>query len=91
MKHGVKKTQFIKRLRIVEGQVRGLQQMMEDGTYCVDVLTQMSAVKKALSSLENAVLEEHLNCCVVDQIKSGKHKKAIEEVMKVYKLSKKQE
>lgn len=91
MKHGSKKPQFIKRLRIIEGQVRGLQQMMENGTYCVDVLTQMSAVKKAISSLENAVLEDHLGSCVIDQIKSGNHKKAIDEVMKVYKISKKQE
>lgn len=91
MKHGTKKQQFQKRLRIIEGQVRGLQQMMEQGTYCVDILTQMSAVKKAMSSLENAVLEDHLNSCVVNQIKAGSHKKAIDEVMKVYKLSKKPE
>lgn len=91
MKHGTKKPQFVKRLKIIEGQVRGLQQMLENGTYCVDVLTQTSAVKKAIASLENAILEDHLSCCVVEQIKSGSHKKAIDEVMKVYKLSKKQE
>ena len=90
MKHGSSRA-HIKRLRIIEGQVRGLQNMIESGTYCVDILTQMSAVKKALSSLENAILENHLDGCVVDQIKSGNHKKAVEEVMKVYKLSKKQE
>jgi DNA-binding FrmR family transcriptional regulator len=91
MKQDKKNLRFIKRLRIIEGQVRGVQQMMENGTYCIDILTQMSAVKKSLSSLENAVLEQHLTECVVHQIKSGNHKKAISEVMKVYTLSKKSE
>mgnify|MGYP001578858155 FL=1 len=79
---------LIKRLKIIEGQVRGLQGMLENHAYCVDVITQASAVKKALSSVEDAVLENHLATHVVEQIKSGKTKKAITEVMKVYKLSK---
>lgn len=81
----------MKRLRIIEGQVRGVQQMLEQDTYCVDMLTQMSAIKKAISSLEDAMLEQHLGTCVVHQITAGKHKKAIDEVMKVYKLSKRLE
>lgn len=81
-------TTSIKRLKIIEGQIRGLQKMIEEGTYCVDVLVQTSAVKRALSSLEDTILENHLKGCVVEQIKSGEHNKALTEVMKVYKLSK---
>ena len=83
------KNKLLKRLKIIEGQIRGLQTMLEDNTYCVDVITQASAVKKAVSSFEDALLESHLATCVVKQIKSGKHAKAVGEVMKVYKLSKK--
>lgn len=79
----------LKRLKIIEGQVRGLQRMVEKGTYCVDLITQSSAVKEALSSFEDAVLENHLNTHVVAQMKSGEHKRAINEILRVYRLSKK--
>ncbi|HBF66963.1 MAG TPA: hypothetical protein DDW36_00895 [Candidatus Magasanikbacteria bacterium] len=83
------KNQLLKRLKIIEGQVRGLQGMLENGAYCVDIITQANAVKKAISSFEDAVLGNHLSTHVVEQIKSGQHAKATQEVMKVYKLSKK--
>lgn len=85
----VLKNQLSRRLKIIEGQIRGLQTMLENGTYCVDLINQASAVKKAISSFENKVLENHLGTHVVEQIKSGQHKKAVTEVLKVYKLSKK--
>ena len=88
MKPNVQK-KLLKRLKIIEGQVRGLQNMVEKGEYCVDIITQASAVKKAVSSFEDAMLENHLNTHVVDQMKSGAHGKAVKEVMKVYTLSKK--
>lgn len=83
------KNKLLKRLKIIEGQIRGLQAMLHDNTYCVDVITQTNAVKKAVSSFEDALLESHLSTCVVNQIKSGQHAKAVGEVMKVFKLSKK--
>ena len=83
------KNKLLKRLKIIEGQIRGLQGMLHDDKYCVDIITQASAVKKAVSSFEDAVLENHLATHVVEQIKSGQHAKAVTEVMKVYKLSKK--
>lgn len=83
------KKALLKRLKIIEGQVRGLHTMIEDGTYCVDVITQTSAVKNALSSLEDALLEEHLSTCVVNQIHSGKEKKAVQEILDVYRLKRK--
>lgn len=77
------------RLKRIEGQVRGLQRMVADEKYCIDVITQTSAVKKALSAVEDAMLENHLSTHVIAQIKSGNAKKATEEILSVYKVSKK--
>ncbi len=83
------KRKVIKRLKLVEGQVRGLQKMIDSDIYCVDIITQSSAVKEALSGVENLMLENHLSTHVLHQMKSGKEKKAIDEVLKVYKLAQK--
>jgi DNA-binding FrmR family transcriptional regulator len=83
------KTKAIRRLKIVEGQVRALQRMLAEGTYCIDVLTQSAAVKQALSSVEDFILENHLSGCVAKQMKAGNIAKATGEIMTVYKLSKK--
>ena len=88
MRKEVKK-KIHRRLKIIEGQIRGLQKMIEEDTYCVDVITQTQAVKNALSSIEDVMLENHLSTHVVEQIKSGKHRRAIDEILSVYKLSKK--
>ena len=80
---------LIRRLKIIEGQVRGLIQMIENETYCIDVITQGSAIKQALSNVEDLLLEKHLAHCVVNQIKNGKTEKAVQEVLKVYKLKRK--
>lgn len=66
-----------------------LNRAIEDDTYCVDVITQSLAIKQALSGVEDAMLEGHLASHVVDQMRSGKGDKAIGEIMKLYKLSKK--
>src|SRR3954451_15447288 len=60
-----------KRLRRIEGQVRGLQRMVEDDQYCIDILTQVSAATKALQSFSLQLLEEHLAHCVVDAAREG--------------------
>ena len=88
MKSEVKK-KVSRRLKIVEGQVKGLQKMVDEEAYCIDVITQASAIRQALSSIEDLVLENHLSTHVIEQMKSGKQKKAIEEIISVYKLSKK--
>lgn len=80
---------LIRRLKIIEGQVRGLQEMLINNTYCIDVITQTSAVKQALSGVEDALLENHLGTCVVNQIQKGKEKIAVEEILKVYQLKRK--
>ena len=60
-----------KRLRRIEGQVRGLQRMVDDDTYCIDVLTQISAATKALEAVALSLLEAHLHHCVNDAIVAG--------------------
>lgn len=65
------KDAHLKRLRRIEGQVRGLQRMVEADTYCIDVLTQVSAATKALESVALLLLEEHLRHCVTDAIHAG--------------------
>ncbi len=87
--HGANIRKILRRLKILEGQMRGLQDMIEKDTYCVDVITQTSAVKQGLSNVENMILENHLSTCVVKQIQSGNSKKAVGEVLKVYKLKRK--
>jgi CsoR family transcriptional regulator, copper-sensing transcriptional repressor len=78
-----------RRLQIIEGQVRGLREMIEKGTYCIDVITQSSAIKQGLSNVEDMLMEHHLSHCVVKQIEGGTKGKAVEEVLKVYKLKRK--
>ncbi|HEY4500224.1 MAG TPA: metal-sensitive transcriptional regulator [Candidatus Paceibacterota bacterium] len=75
-----------RRLKIIEGQVRGLGDMIEKDAYCIDVITQTSAVKQALSGIEDIMMENHLNTCAMDQIKAGKGNKAKAEILKVYRL-----
>ena len=65
------KEDYLKRLRRIEGQARGLQRMVEEEQYCIDILTQVSAVTKALQSVALGLLDEHLNHCVVDAAARG--------------------
>jgi DNA-binding FrmR family transcriptional regulator len=60
----MEKDDYLKRLRRIEGQVRGLQRMIEEDTYCIDVLTQISAATKALQSVSVGLLDEHVRHCV---------------------------
>lgn len=65
------KDDYLKRLRRVEGQLRGLQKMVEDDKYCIDILTQISAATKALQGVAIGLLEEHMASCMVDAAKAG--------------------
>lgn len=65
------KASHLKRLRRIEGQVRGLQRMVEEDTYCIDVLTQVSAATRALESVALQLLDEHLAHCVTEAIHAG--------------------
>ena len=79
------KKQITKRLNIIEGQIRGIKQMIEDDRYCDDVLTQMLAVNKALESLENIILERHLQTCIKNKIEKGSTEEVSKEIMDLFK------
>jgi CsoR family transcriptional regulator, copper-sensing transcriptional repressor len=83
------KQKLVRRLKIIEGQVRGLQEMVEKDAYCIDIITQASAVKQGISNVEDALLERHLSHCLVNQIKDGNSAKATKEIIKVYRLKRK--
>jgi DNA-binding FrmR family transcriptional regulator len=69
--HGYDKDALIKRLHRIEGQVRGIERMVEDDRYCIDVLTQIGAVSTALESLAFRILDDHVNHCVSGALASG--------------------
>jgi len=85
----INKQKLARRLKILEGQIRGIQNMVEKNAYCIDIITQTSAIKQGLSNIEDALLEGHLGHCLVDQIKSGQTSKATKEILKVYQLKRK--
>ncbi len=78
------KKKITKRLNVIEGQIRGINQMIADDRYCDDVLIQIAAVSKSLQTLGNSILEEHLKSCVVRDIKNG-NVEVLEEVMNLIK------
>jgi CsoR family transcriptional regulator, copper-sensing transcriptional repressor len=65
------KDAYLKRLRRIEGQVRGLQRMVDEDVYCIDVLTQVSAVTRALQAVALGLLEDHLGHCVAQAVEQG--------------------
>jgi DNA-binding FrmR family transcriptional regulator len=83
------KNKIHNRLKRIEGQVRGLQKMTDEDKYCIDIITQSSAIRSALSAVEDLILENHLSEHVIHQMKQGQEKKAIGEIISVFKKSKK--
>ena len=81
--HRPDKPALLKRLRRVEGQVRGIAGMVEEDRYCVDVLTQISAVRSALDAVALQLLRDHTRGCVRDAIGSGRGDEAIDELLMV--------
>lgn len=77
------KEKMLKRLKRIEGQVRGIQKMIEEDRYCVDILIQISAIESALKQVGFSVTERHMNHCVSDAIKKGEGTESIDELMKV--------
>ena len=81
--HRTDKPKLLKRLNRVEGQVRGIAKMIEDDRYCVDVLTQVAAVRSALDAMALQMLRDHTHGCVQGAIRSGRGDAAIDELMVV--------
>jgi DNA-binding FrmR family transcriptional regulator len=73
----------LSRLRRIEGQVRGIARMVEEGKYCVDVLVQVAAAKAALNSVGLQILENHTRGCVTKAVKDGRETEAIQELVDV--------
>ena len=71
MKHGYDKAALAKRLHRIEGQVRGIERMVDDDRYCIDILTQIAAVNTALESVAFKLLDDHVTHCVADALASG--------------------
>lgn len=79
---------LMKRLNRIEGQVRGVKGMLENDAYCVDILTQVSAITSALNSFNKVLLANHIKTCVADDIREGKDEKVDELVKTLQKLMK---
>jgi len=84
MPHKHAKQTTLHRIRILQGQLRGIEHMLETNAYCVDVLTQSLAVQRSLRSLDVVLLKQHLETCVRDGMKSGKGQKYINELLQLY-------
>lgn len=83
------KNKAARRLKIIAGQLRGLEKMLAEDKYCVDVIHQSLAIKRALSGVEDLILENHLATHAAEQMKNGRRDKAVKEIIAIYKLSKK--
>ncbi|HVC75367.1 MAG TPA: metal-sensitive transcriptional regulator [Candidatus Micrarchaeaceae archaeon] len=78
--YAANKNKVLARLRRIEGQVRGLTKMVDEERYCIDVLTQVAAAKAALESVSVTLLEDHMQHCVADAIKTGDGTEKVREV-----------
>jgi len=88
MKQDKPKKEALRRLKIIEGHLRKVADMLEEDKYCIDILQQSLAVQNALKKVDNMILERHLQSCVSDAMKAGKMKKekATKELLKIYEL-----
>jgi DNA-binding FrmR family transcriptional regulator len=89
--HGINKDQekVTKRLNRIKGQMEGVEKMILSDKYCIDIITQTSAIKSAISALEDEMLESHLAHCLHKESNKEKLKEMQEEIMRVYKLKRK--
>lgn len=83
----VAKDDILKRLNYIEGHLGGIRKMVEDDKYCVDILRQTYAVRKAIEKMEALILEGHLHGCVPEGIKNGREEAVIDELVQLYNLA----
>jgi DNA-binding FrmR family transcriptional regulator len=79
--YSMQKKELQDRLRRIEGQVRGLQRMVDEDTYCIDILTQLSSVSAALKAVGMGLLDGHVRHCVTESIEQGRGDEKVEELM----------
>lgn len=82
-----KKEDVLKRLNYIEGHLKGIRKMVDEDQYCIDILRQTYAVRKAIEKLEAIVLDSHLHACVPEAITSGKADEVIEELVQLFNLA----
>ncbi|MDP6494733.1 MAG: metal-sensitive transcriptional regulator [Dehalococcoidia bacterium] len=83
------KRESMKRLNYIEGHLAGIKRMVEDERYCVDVLKQTYAVRRAIEKLESLLLDGHLHTCVVAGVKDGREDQVVGELLELYSLNSK--
>ncbi len=83
------KAEALKRLSYIEGHLTGIRRMLEEDKYCVDVLKQTYAVRRAIEKMESILLEGHLHSCVIDGIKAGREDQLVAELKDLYILANK--
>ena len=83
------RAESLKRLRYIEGHLNGVRRMIEEDAYCVDILKQSFAVRRALEKLEQIMLEGHLRTCVVEGIRDGREDQVVGELRELYELANK--
>lgn len=77
----------IKRLSYIEGHLAGVKKMVEEERYCVDILRQTFAVRRALQKLESLLIDGHLRTCVVDGVKEGREEQVLSELVELYEIA----
>jgi len=80
------KKRALHRIKIIQGHLKGIEKMLEEDQYCVDIIHQSMAVQKALKKLDIFIIEDHLKTCVIDQIKDGDESKTVEELKQLYEM-----
>ena len=83
------KREALKRLSYIEGHLSGIRKMLEEDKYCVDVLKQTYAVRRAIEKMEGILLEGHLHSCVIEGIKTGREDEVLDELRDLYLLANK--
>lgn len=81
------KERILHRLKIAQGHLKKVVEMVEEDEYCIDVIHQTQAIQNALKEVDNVILENHLKGCVADSIRSGKQDEAVAEVMNIFRKS----
>jgi DNA-binding FrmR family transcriptional regulator len=82
-----KRTDILKRLAFIDGHLQGVRRMIEDDKYCVDVLKQTYAVRRAIDKMEALMIDNHLHTCVLDGIKDGRQDEVMGELVELYELA----
>ncbi len=81
--------QALKRLSYIEGHLAGIRRMIDEDTYCVDVLKQTYAVRRAIEKMEALMLDGHLHTCVIDGVRDGREEQVVGELLELYELANK--